>query len=420
MASRSRRRSWGRWRRRGPAERPVHTFLELPVYYSWEFATGPGGDFASLAALLRARPLDATTGTVDLDVGEAGEGLPVIPNTSTDRTLRLEGALLSPKAVRKGFTTNAGVAFQQRLATLIVQPSSPDEDPIVGPPLYGDRAAGVATLPAANAAPQWLRDLNLDPRYRVVSALGRQVIQQHQEQILASVWQQTGDIERANTLLRNAHFAQTVSDAVVRKRFAPLPPDALLQLTRSVQGRLADGQGTVRSSLKAHHTADAAASPAFRRVARPRGRLMRPLMPSASRTVLGTFTKLATNAMFVHVQSADRRHGDAGSGGVALSRWWRHSPCRAAGVLVDVPVRHARPHVEGAGIRGAYAGTLAAGQHAAPAAGALWGHRQLPGQPSARRIQCAVAEDGGAAADPDRTAGSRSTSARSGKRHQRN
>ena len=236
---------------------------------------------------------------MDLDVGEAGEGLPVIPNTSTDRTLRLEGALLSPKAVRKGFTTNAGVAFQQRLATLIVQPSSPDEDPIVGPPLYGDRAAGVATLPAANAAPQWLRDLNLDPRYRVVSALGRQVIQQHQEQILASVWQQSGDIERANTLLRNAHFAQTVSDAAVRKRFAPLPPDALLQLTRSVQGRLADGQGTVRSSLKAHHSADAAASPAFRRLARPRGRLMRSLMPSASRTVLGTFTKLATNAMFV-------------------------------------------------------------------------------------------------------------------------
>ena len=328
---RSRRRSWAlapAWAS-GEASPP---FLELPVYYSWEFATGPGGDFASLAALLRARPLDATTGTVDLDVGEAGEGLPVIPSTSSDGTLRLEGALLSPKAVRKGFTTNAGVAFQQRLGTLIVQPSSPDEDPIVGPPLYGDRAAGVATLPAANAAPQWLRDLNLDPRYRVVSALGRQVIQQHQEQILASVWQQTGDIERANTLLRTAGFAHLVSDTVVRKRFAPLPPDAFLQLTRSVQGRLADGQSTVRSSLKAHRTADAVASPAFRRVARPRGRIMRPLMPSASRTVLGTFGKLATNAMIV---KSDRPIGGLVTLEAVESRFRASGGTRPAGQLVS-------------------------------------------------------------------------------------
>ena len=31
--------------------------VELPVYYSWAFATGAGGDFQSLAMLLRARPL---------------------------------------------------------------------------------------------------------------------------------------------------------------------------------------------------------------------------------------------------------------------------------------------------------------------------------------------------------------------------
>src|SRR5262249_56031890 len=38
------------------------TSVELPVFHSWEFATGPNGDFQSLAMLLRARPLPAAPG----------------------------------------------------------------------------------------------------------------------------------------------------------------------------------------------------------------------------------------------------------------------------------------------------------------------------------------------------------------------
>src|SRR5262249_46243865 len=137
--------------------------LLLPVYYSWEFATGAGGDFASLAKLLHPRPLARQTGTVDLDVGDAGEGLPSIPENSPDRVLALEGALLAPGATRRGFTTAIGSAFQNKLALLIAQPSAPDEDPIVGPPLYGDRQASVAALPPSNTPPLWIRELNLDP-----------------------------------------------------------------------------------------------------------------------------------------------------------------------------------------------------------------------------------------------------------------
>lgn len=278
--------------------------VELPVYHSWEFATGPAGDFASLAALLRARPLDSATGMADLDVGEAGEGLPPIAADSPDRVLRLEGALLSPAAARTGFTTTAGAAFQQRLAALITQPASPDEDPIVGPTVYGDRAADVNALPAAGTSPQWLRDLNIDPRYRVVSALGRQVVQQHQDAILASVVQQSGDIERANTLLRHTRLAHTVSDAVVRRRFAAMPEATVLQLTRAVQGRMMTGGTTVRQAIDLHTFADAATLPAFRRVARPRGPAVRSVLPSTGRTVLPTFTKLATNLLTVKVTRA--------------------------------------------------------------------------------------------------------------------
>ena len=280
---------------------PSLSSILLPVYYSWEFGTGAGGDFASLAKLLRPQPLDRTTGLVDLDVGEAGEGLPAIPADSPDRVLGLEGALLSPAAARKGFTTSAGAAFQAGVAALVTPPASPDEDPIVGPPLYGDRATGAATLPAPGAPPTWLRDLNVDPRYRVVAALGRQVVQRHQDEIVSSIWRQSGEIVRANTILRHAQLAKTVGESVLRRRLGPMPPDMLLQLTRPVQGRMADGAASLRLSVDAHAAAAAVSVPAFRRVARPRGRIVRSVLPPASRTVLRTFDRLATNTMVVQV-----------------------------------------------------------------------------------------------------------------------
>ena len=44
--------------------------VELPVYYSWRFATGAGGDFQSLAMLLTARPLPPGIGERPIDVGD--------------------------------------------------------------------------------------------------------------------------------------------------------------------------------------------------------------------------------------------------------------------------------------------------------------------------------------------------------------
>ena len=281
---------------------PLLTSILLPVYYSWEFGTGGGGDFASLAKLLHPRPLDSKTGTADLDVGDAGEGLPVIPDSSPDRILRLEGALLAPDTVRKGFTTEDGTAFQKQLSALVAQPSSPDDDPIVGPPLYGDRHASVTTLPPPNTPPNWLRDLNVDPRTRVVSALGRKVIQEHQDQILSSIWQQSGEIARANTIRRNAQFAKVVSDAALKSRFDTMATETLLQMTRPVQGRLPDGAATLRMSMDAHTLARSVAGTAFRRALSPRGRIVRQLLPPPARTVFRTFSKVSQNLISVHFE----------------------------------------------------------------------------------------------------------------------
>ena len=271
--------------------------ITLPVFYHWEFSTGAGGDFASLARLLRPGPVKAAMGTVDLDVSSADQRLSRIAEDSVDRVLRLEGALTAPEPDRRGFTGADGEAFQAALAGLLDQPDSPDEDPVLGPPVYGDRHAGVAELPSAGTPPPWLRDLNLDPRYRVVSALGTRVVQEHQEQMLASIHRQSGEIDRANTILRHAQFLRTVGESVLRNRVGALPPGTLLQITRGVQGRLSIGGQTLRQDIDAHALAKPIAAPQFRRVARPRGPRLRTVIPARNRTVLNTFSRVATGFM---------------------------------------------------------------------------------------------------------------------------
>ena len=63
---------------------------ELPVYYHWEFATGAGGDFETLARRLKPRAVGPDVGKRKLRVGKQPFGL---PNAGV---LQLEGALVAP------------------------------------------------------------------------------------------------------------------------------------------------------------------------------------------------------------------------------------------------------------------------------------------------------------------------------------
>ncbi|MEO7361074.1 MAG: hypothetical protein ABI120_12140, partial [Gemmatimonadaceae bacterium] len=63
--------------------KPAWTFgstseVRLPVYFHWVFATGPAGDFESLARRLKPFKSPADIGTARMYVGNAGSGLPQI------------------------------------------------------------------------------------------------------------------------------------------------------------------------------------------------------------------------------------------------------------------------------------------------------------------------------------------------------
>jgi hypothetical protein len=275
---------------------PALTSVQLPIYYSWEFATGPDGDFKSLVELLTARELPGSVGIRPMDVSNADPDLPRIPAGSPDTTLGLEGALMSLKTQPKDFVTGVGPTFRQALRTRLAPPPASATDPLVSPPIYGARHANQSAVPADTAAPHWLRDLNLDPRSRAVAAIGTAVVQENQEQLMAAAWEQFGAIERANQILRQAQLLRAANESVLRNHLQRLPETAQLQVTRAVHARLMGGTTTLQQTMAVKQVS-AAVAPAFRRIARPRGPLARRVLPPSQRIVRPVMQQFASGAI---------------------------------------------------------------------------------------------------------------------------
>jgi hypothetical protein len=82
----------------GPAWRLDATSdVRLPVYFHWEFATGPAGDFEELARRLQPFVAPDTVGVAPMYIGNAGAELPSIPAADPTAILAMDGALRAPK-----------------------------------------------------------------------------------------------------------------------------------------------------------------------------------------------------------------------------------------------------------------------------------------------------------------------------------
>ena len=101
-----------------PSWQPAASAVSLPVYYSWEFSTGETADFESLVRLLQPRPIDERVGTLPLDVGAPGSGLP----PQTDAVLPMRGAL-QPVALAATPPSPAPPALQAALAQVLNAPA---------------------------------------------------------------------------------------------------------------------------------------------------------------------------------------------------------------------------------------------------------------------------------------------------------
>jgi hypothetical protein len=253
---------------------------DFPVYYEWFFRTGDRGDFELLANLLEPRPVDDRVGVRDMDMQVPDFG---VPGLGDPPVMGLEGALRKPGAVPRpaawpptplpAFVRGLRDRVNRQAEVLDPAPGVAPPDPVISPPLYGRWHAMVDRLEPTRTG--WVTELNGDPRLRVPAGLGGQVIRIHQDDYMSRAWAQLGDVLAANQLIRRAQLALAASHRLFTRSLLPLPAGQLMATTHAVLGRIRGSRVTLHEHVRQSRLPLAALRPAFRKLARPRGALMR-------------------------------------------------------------------------------------------------------------------------------------------------
>ncbi len=253
--------------------------VELPVYYSWRFATGAGGDFQSLAMLLTARPLPPGIGERPIDLGDSG-----LPNSGVPaHTLfGLAGALRPVGATTPGWQPpGLQSTWEGALTPILNAPATVavGGDPLLAPPLYGAAPDGLNHVDPAHPA-RWFEQLNLSPAGRAVAHLGTRVVQQLQDQLMASAWAQATDLERIRQLGRQFEFGARMAVSMHVRHLATMDPGVGLQVLGPAQARMTLVGSPAANAAFAAALVDTGLDPsvyavALRRIARPRGAINR-------------------------------------------------------------------------------------------------------------------------------------------------
>ena len=254
--------------------------VTLPVYYFWRFATGPNGDFESLVRGLHGVPLPTGLGRRRLLLDFPMSGLPAPEPAGASLELRV--ALQPPGETLDDIAPLVGQSYLDTLRSRLVDAGydvslltkDPESPPVVGPPVYGQLAAGAGTTAAtlASTAPPWVRETNLDPRLRVAAGLGAEVVRLDQDRYVEAAWRQVGAVLAANALRRRAEFSLAASATLHRRWISQLPSADLVTSTAPVHSRVFATAGlTVTGRLRQSPLPPSIVSVEYRRVTRRRG-----------------------------------------------------------------------------------------------------------------------------------------------------
>ena len=284
-----------------PVDRPEPK--NFPYYYRWFFRTGDNGDFETLVRLLVPKPVNPRVGTREMDVKDPGSNVAPLDKPELGGILKLGGALLPPSEVPPAppdkFETWDNPfprPLQEDLIRLINLAddfeAAGHPDPIITPPLYGRWHAlvkrvvkerdGTPILPVEN----WIHRLNLDPRFRVPAGFGTRVIQDNQERFMDAAWEQIGKVLEAQRRIRFGQFALATSDIWYDRHLLPIvgvSQQQTLLLMAPLNKRIITGGFTVNHTLSESRVQPAMTSAAFRRIIRPRARLIQSLPFDAKR-----------------------------------------------------------------------------------------------------------------------------------------
>jgi hypothetical protein len=305
--------------------------IALPVYYSWSFGTAEEGNFESLARKLRPAVAPPGVGRRRVDATHAWPGLE-LDGDDPGAEMVVTGPVVSPQAPETEPLEEWPVEADQHWSSdvtndLAARLNRPDEQahapepgpPVVGPPLYGGTHARQPRVevdePHVAAQPQWFRQLNLDPRHRIVAGLGTRVVQTEQEDLMLAAWNQVIGIEATNRALRLAQMAKHVSASLHRRHLSRFTDAAIVSITERVHPKVLDvAARSVWASIKSSSLPSTVTAGAFRRLTRVRG----PIVSTAVRAqaqraaavdALTVRTDRFTTSWVLSYKSPDGVHG---------------------------------------------------------------------------------------------------------------
>jgi hypothetical protein len=276
--------------------------VELPVYYSWEFATGESGDFEALVR--RLRPADPGVGpgfgARKVDMAQPWEDEE--PVAASEQILHVQGALRPFGDPPAGAVDDAAwQQYQTRIEAALAAPAdrraateSPSgETGAISPPIYGGRHIQKERVDHFHETPPvewpWADWLNLHPANRIAAGLGAEYVRDNQEPLMASAWEQVGPIREANRLRAMAELSGEVAGSAHRRHVATMTPGELVSFAAPAAGRVRTEAGgpTMAMEVGVSPLPDAAASTAFARFTRPAGPVARGDRALRDRVVAG-------------------------------------------------------------------------------------------------------------------------------------
>jgi hypothetical protein len=272
--------------------------IELPVYYHWNFQTGPQGDFESLVRRLKPYEASAQIGRIKMHVGDASPFVDLPPG-DPKRFLDMDGALQAPAIARSAADppvpdpalADVAPALRDGLRDVTrlladaadgkLDGQAPEAGPALGPPLYG--GAHIRRTSVTNANDTWFRELNTDPRSRVAAGLGAEVMKRFQEDVMEACWQQVGDVIAIEQALSRARLSLEAALRFRERHLVPMPQGRLLQVTAPLSDRTLLVGLSLPTAIAPTSLPDRTTDAAMRRYTSGRGRIVAGIARRAAR-----------------------------------------------------------------------------------------------------------------------------------------
>ncbi|MCY7360180.1 MAG: hypothetical protein LH609_22535, partial [Rudanella sp.] len=259
----------------------------FPYYYRWNFKTGDDVDFEKLVRLLRPEPLDPKVGVRPMDISHPQGGIDPDNIPAERQTMLLEGALISPSAIRSEFFKTPDLDLRKQLVQILNLPEksrkaapsrvSDHDDPIITAPIYGQWHFLTPELKNETNV-NFVHEMNLDPRWRAAAGLGTRVIRDNQEKYMEVAWQQVEGVLEANRKLNRLVFSTEALTNLFGRHLKAFDPSVGLLVVKNLHTKvlLANPGGTpltAKALIEKSPLDSGTVSNAFKKVMRPRGQV---------------------------------------------------------------------------------------------------------------------------------------------------